>query len=460
MPFQNFPYSNFHEANQDWILEIIKKIEKIIKDFIGEFDDNLTEKVHDEIGKLIDNGYFESIINDTVICRDLGTLSDLRFAFNPPEDFSVDEFIAQANSDKVIFNQHSWTYSGLSSTTIPLFTDGPYTVTNVNGEVASCSAFVVDCLYKCGYTDLEGKVHYIGAPDEQALEPILEARGWQKVYTIEEIKRGAIVATRWRDYGDYPGHCFIYVSPTEKYDCGSTELIQSGGIDKLEWTTEFSQLDRVKVSGYYHFKSEYPISYGSTVDYLGFVIKYLENIINIFYTQYGWVMRTSEDSGITWGDWKYYDVNISNYTLLSEVKNPLITADNTSSNPKSLQFKNIAFGDRYVKLSGGGFAILNAVGNYLLNIDVGVPPVTGKSTYMVTQVYLSPDNTIEHGVLKNQYRTKLYQDTPTSLKVSQILKNSNIGSYVFIRNYISGVTGTFNLYSSSVESRMDILFFT
>lgn len=443
----------YHQPDLDYLFKLLKKMSDEIDGIFDIFDKKLMEAVNDEISNLIEKGYFENILNNVVVTKDLGILSDFRYAFLPPDDFPVDTFIATASNDKKIFNQHSWSYSSSASTTIPLFTDNPYTVTNVNGEVTSCSSFVDDCLYKAGYTDLEGKVKYIGAPEpENALEPFLISKGWKKITSIGELKRGAIVATKWRDYGDYPGHCFIYLSPAEKYDCGSTDLIRSGSIDALNWSSDNNDLDRIRVTGFYHFKSNFPLSYGTACDYNGIVIAYLKNIANLFFTERGYIFRMSNDSGYSWTDWYYYYTVNSNYSLFSVVKNPTLPS---SGEPRAIGFENLNSGNGFVDISGSGFPILLMEGNYILNACISAPAKV--DAYITTQVYLSPTNSLDDGVLKNTWRTPL-TETPTSINFSQFLHNDKAGSYVFIRCYLSNSDGDINLFKESTSSRLDVLF--
>lgn len=79
MSYENFPYSNFHELNADWILEQVRDCVKKVKD-LGLSFEQLKEYVNNyfasldvdtaiakEIQRLIDNGTMGALINQTLL---------------------------------------------------------------------------------------------------------------------------------------------------------------------------------------------------------------------------------------------------------------------------------------------------------------------------------------------------------------------------------------------------------
>lgn len=79
MSYENFPYSNFHELNADWILEQVRECVKKVAD-LGLSFEQLKEYVNNyfssldvdgaiaaEIQRLIDNGTMGSLINQTLL---------------------------------------------------------------------------------------------------------------------------------------------------------------------------------------------------------------------------------------------------------------------------------------------------------------------------------------------------------------------------------------------------------
>ena len=79
MSYENFPYSNFHELNADWILEQVRDCVKKVKD-LGLSFEQLKEYVNNyfssldidsaiaaEIQRLIDNGTIGELINQTLL---------------------------------------------------------------------------------------------------------------------------------------------------------------------------------------------------------------------------------------------------------------------------------------------------------------------------------------------------------------------------------------------------------
>lgn len=79
MSYQNFPYSNFHELNADWILEQVRDcVEKVknlglsfeeLKEYVNNYFSSLDvdKSIADEIQRLIDNGTMGALINQTLL---------------------------------------------------------------------------------------------------------------------------------------------------------------------------------------------------------------------------------------------------------------------------------------------------------------------------------------------------------------------------------------------------------
>lgn len=79
MSYQNFPYSNFHELNADWILEQVRDcVEKVkdlglsfeqLKDYVNNYFSSLDvdSAIAAEIQRLIDNGTIGALINQTLL---------------------------------------------------------------------------------------------------------------------------------------------------------------------------------------------------------------------------------------------------------------------------------------------------------------------------------------------------------------------------------------------------------
>lgn len=79
MSYQNFPYSNFHELNADWILEqvrdCVKKVADLglsfeqLKEYVNNYFSTLDvdTAIAEEIKRLIDNGTMGTLINQTLL---------------------------------------------------------------------------------------------------------------------------------------------------------------------------------------------------------------------------------------------------------------------------------------------------------------------------------------------------------------------------------------------------------
>lgn len=86
MPYQNFPYTNFHEANQDYILKKFKQVLdewditshtwEETKEYIMNFFKNLdlTEEVNNKIQEMLDDGTIAEMLGDEVVEMLLGRL--------------------------------------------------------------------------------------------------------------------------------------------------------------------------------------------------------------------------------------------------------------------------------------------------------------------------------------------------------------------------------------------------
>ena len=65
MSFRDFPYTNYHDLNADWLLETIKKDAETTKALAGKVEDEITKipgQIADEVTKLIDSGKLEEEI--------------------------------------------------------------------------------------------------------------------------------------------------------------------------------------------------------------------------------------------------------------------------------------------------------------------------------------------------------------------------------------------------------------
>ena len=79
MSYENFPYSNFHELNADWILEqvrdCVKKVADLglsfeqLKEYVNNYFSSLDvdTAIAKEIQRLIDNGTMGALINQTLL---------------------------------------------------------------------------------------------------------------------------------------------------------------------------------------------------------------------------------------------------------------------------------------------------------------------------------------------------------------------------------------------------------
>lgn len=79
MSYENFPYSNFHELNADWILEQVRDcVEKVknlglsfeeLKEYVNNYFSSLDvdSAIAAEIQRLIDNGTMGALINQTLL---------------------------------------------------------------------------------------------------------------------------------------------------------------------------------------------------------------------------------------------------------------------------------------------------------------------------------------------------------------------------------------------------------
>lgn len=61
-----YPYTNMQNANLDWIIDTVKKLEKAIEDFLKEFDEEFDQTVLDIFNKKMADGEFDKYINDVI----------------------------------------------------------------------------------------------------------------------------------------------------------------------------------------------------------------------------------------------------------------------------------------------------------------------------------------------------------------------------------------------------------
>ena len=80
MSFRDFPYTNYHDLNADWLLETVKKDVETTKALAGKVEDEITKipgQITDEVTKLIDSGKLEEEIEKiNVGLNYLNVLSD------------------------------------------------------------------------------------------------------------------------------------------------------------------------------------------------------------------------------------------------------------------------------------------------------------------------------------------------------------------------------------------------
>lgn len=93
MPFQNFPYTNFHEANQDWIIKTIKELVESfleltqnwneILEKINHWLDDAPEQIRNEVDKILnewlEDGTIQSMIAEAVAKRTINPTHSLMF---------------------------------------------------------------------------------------------------------------------------------------------------------------------------------------------------------------------------------------------------------------------------------------------------------------------------------------------------------------------------------------------
>lgn len=115
MSYENFPYSNFHELNADWILDqvrdCIKKVADLglsfnqLKEYVNNYFSSLDvdTAIAEEIRRLIDNGTMGALINQTL----LGEINDKVDSLNSYMDkvYVRDSYILTVgHSNGVMFN--------------------------------------------------------------------------------------------------------------------------------------------------------------------------------------------------------------------------------------------------------------------------------------------------------------------------------------------------------------------
>lgn len=305
---------------QTAIDNINEALETSVDNLQTSINDNVTA-LESEIAEKVDTTTFDAALNELMgrlaPTKNLGVISDYRFHLRPPADFTVSAFLSAAALDMQDFAANQWSYGYNINSTIPLLSNSPsYEVLNAAGSVVSCSTFVVDALYKAGYTDLQGLSHFMTGPLRNLTE-YLTNKGWTKIENLNDLIAGDIVATSWRNDSNalyYPGHTFIYAGNGMKYDTGSQTLISNGVPVACNWNTGLNQLYRTLDNGLYAVQATKDFRYSDNaeelLDWKILVIAndaWVENLNRNgkHVTQIAWntdatIIKTTEDNAINW----------------------------------------------------------------------------------------------------------------------------------------------------------------
>ena len=128
--FNQFPFTNFHEMNLDWVIKAIKES----KETLENFDSNMESIVNKKIDALINSGYFDTILselnkNKPYIVNDYKSISKI----TP----SINEYIIMQNSNGAM---------------------GIYKADNINktGSIKCTNNIYVNVVGGNGYADIFG----------------------------------------------------------------------------------------------------------------------------------------------------------------------------------------------------------------------------------------------------------------------------------------------------------------
>lgn len=103
--FNEFPYTNFHELNLDWIIKEIKNLIttdetlahdiKAIEDYLATL--NVDQKIQDTIRELIDTGQMDQIVMDALdeISESIENLEETKFKYYPSYIKTLEDFVTR-----------------------------------------------------------------------------------------------------------------------------------------------------------------------------------------------------------------------------------------------------------------------------------------------------------------------------------------------------------------------------
>lgn len=451
---------------QTAIDHINEALETSVDSLQTSINDNVTA-LESEIAEKVDTTTFDAALNELMgrlaPTKNLGVISDYRFHLRPPVDFTISAFLSAAALDMQDFAANQWSYGYNTNSTIPLLNNSPsYEVLNAAGSIVSCSTFVVDSLYKAGYTDLQGLSHFMTGPLRNLTE-YLTNKGWTKIENLNDLRAGDIVATSWRNDSNalyYPGHTFIYAGNGMKYDTGSQTLIQNGVPTACNWNTGLNQLYRTLDNGLYAVQATKDFQYSDNaeelLDWKVLVIAndaWVENldrngkhVTQIAWNTYATIIKTTEDNAINWKsardermqrlpfaainpDSNTYDANISTI--------PFTGISGSAGELYELQT------DGSVKINTGGVYRIACSVEYTSSITDGVSS-TAQSVVIIQQDHAS--GSTYH--LCDNYRTLMKKGSIYIERIVQLNTNDIISAKFGLFN-----TSTINATISQGPSR-------
>ena len=101
MAFQNFPYSDFHEMNMDWIIQIVKEVKALsgdtaigleeLKKYVEEFftDLNVQSEINNKLDEMNNDGTLANIINEQIFTELNSELDELNSELDGLSDSAV-----------------------------------------------------------------------------------------------------------------------------------------------------------------------------------------------------------------------------------------------------------------------------------------------------------------------------------------------------------------------------------
>ena len=69
MPFEQFPYTNFHELNLDWIIKKLKELteeNKTLQEAVDELSQNVSAEIAAQLQQMVDDGTLQQLIDETL----------------------------------------------------------------------------------------------------------------------------------------------------------------------------------------------------------------------------------------------------------------------------------------------------------------------------------------------------------------------------------------------------------